>query len=91
MKGLHLFSASIEINLRHQREGGSTGLVVIGGDSCFKGRGFESWHHILDGHFFTYISCKICNEVCLKWPKINDKSGRGWPIFIFLKVIKGKN
>ena len=23
-----------------------------GGDSCFKGCGFEFQHHILDGHFF---------------------------------------
>ena len=28
----------------------ATGLVVIGGDLCSKGHGFESWHHILDGH-----------------------------------------
>ena len=32
--------------------GGSPGLMVMGGDSCSKGRGFESRHHILDGHFF---------------------------------------
>ena len=38
--------------------GGSPGLVVKGGDSCSKGRGFESWHRILEGHFFTYICCK---------------------------------
>ena len=44
-------------------EGGSPGLVVMGRDSCFKGRGFESWHHILDGHFFTFICCKNFN-VC---------------------------
>ena len=31
--------------------GVSPGLVVIGGDSCFKGRVFESQHWILDGHF----------------------------------------
>ena len=30
--------------------GGSPGLVVMGGDSCSEGRGFESQHHILDGH-----------------------------------------
>ena len=27
----------------------------MGGDSCSKGREFESWHHILDGNFFTYV------------------------------------
>ena len=45
--------------------GGSPGLVVMGGDSCSKGREFESQHCILDGHFFTIICCKNCN-VCLK-------------------------
>ena len=30
--------------------GGSPGLVVTGGESRFKGRGFESRHRILDGH-----------------------------------------
>ena len=29
---------------------GSPGLVVMGGDSCPKGRGFESRCQILDGH-----------------------------------------
>ena len=38
--------------------GGSPGLVVIGRDSHSKGRGFESRHCILDGHFFTSICCK---------------------------------
>ena len=31
--------------------GGSPGLVVMGGDSRSKGRGFESQRQILDGHF----------------------------------------
>ena len=30
---------------------GSPGLVVIGGDSCSEGRGFESQDHLLDGRF----------------------------------------
>ena len=25
--------------------------MVMGGGSCFEGRGFESQYHILDGHF----------------------------------------
>ena len=32
--------------------------MVMGGDSCSEGRGFESQHCIQDGHFFTYICCK---------------------------------
>ena len=39
--------------------GGSPGLVVMGGDSCSKGCVIESKHCILDGHFFTFICCKI--------------------------------
>ena len=46
--------------------------MVMGDDSCSKGCGFESRHHILDGHFFTLICCKNC-IVSLKRPKINEK------------------
>ena len=52
---------------KHLNHGESPGLVVMVGDSCSKGREFESWH-ILDGHFFTFICCKNCN-VCLKRQK----------------------
>ena len=46
--------------------------MVKGRGSCSKGCGFKSRDRILDGHFFTYMCCKICN-VCLKRPKINKK------------------
>ena len=49
-------------------------------DSHSEGRGFESRHRILDGHFFTYICCKNCN-VCLKRPKINEKEAGVGPFF----------
>ena len=39
--------------------GVSHGLVVMGGDSCCKSRGFESLHHILDGHFSHLIVVKF--------------------------------
>ena len=46
--------------------------------------------------FFTYYCCKNCN-VWLKRPKINQKRGRGWPIFLknkedcpFLSAAKGQ-
>ena len=56
---------------------GSPGLVVMGDDSCSKGSRCESWHCILDGHFFTLICCKNC-IVCLKRPKINaEEAGVG--------------
>ena len=40
-------------------KGGSPGLVVMGRDSCYEGRGFESQHHILDGHFSHIFVVKI--------------------------------
>ena len=46
--------------------------MVMGRDSHYEGHGFDTWHRILDGHFFTYICCKNC-IVCLKRPKINEK------------------
>ena len=36
-----------------------TGLVFMGGDSCSNGRGFESKHHTLDGHFSHLFVVKI--------------------------------
>ena len=44
--------------------GESPGLVVMGGDSCSKGRGFESGRHILDGHNFFHISKLYPSRVC---------------------------
>ena len=56
-----------------QTLGGSPGLVVMGGDSRPKGRGFESLHRILDGHFFTNLSVVKIVMFVLKRPKINEK------------------
>ena len=39
--------------------GQSPDLVVMGGDSCFKGCGFESQHLIPDGHFSRLIVVKF--------------------------------
>ena len=61
------------------------GLVVMGGDSCPKGRGFESRHRILEGHFFTYICCKNCNGVCFKKTKNNWFKRLGLAHFFFIK------
>ena len=41
------------------QKGGCPGLVVMGGDSCPEGLGFESLHHILDGHFSHIFVVKI--------------------------------
>ena len=82
-KNSGLISINLLINIC--MVGGSPGLVVMGRDSCFKGRGFESWHHILDGHFFTYICCKNC-IVCLKKTKNKRKRGRVGPFFKSIKI-----
>ena len=62
--------------------------MVMGGDSYPECRGFESLHRIMDGHFFTYICCKNCNDVCLKRPKINEKEAGVGP---FLKKVQGNS
>ena len=50
--------------------------MVMGGNSRSEGREFESWCHILDGHFFTLICCKIVLMFVWKRPKINEKEAR---------------
>ena len=58
--------------------GGSPGQVVMGGDSCSKGREFESQHCILNGHFSHLFVAKIL--MCV-WKDENKwKRGRGWTI-----------
>ena len=37
----------------------SRGLVVMGDDSCLRGRGFKSRYHILDGHFSHWFVVKM--------------------------------
>ena len=55
---------------------GSLGLVFMGGDYCSKGRECESWHRILDGHFFTYIF-----DVKFVFEKTNVKEAGVDPFF----------
>ena len=65
-------------------KGRSPGLVVMGLDSCSKCCEFKYRHCILDGHFFTFIWCKI---VMFTWKDENKwKRCREWPI-IFLIII----
>ena len=42
-----------------QHVAGSSGLVIMGGDSCSDGCGFKSQHCILDGHFSRAFVVKI--------------------------------
>ena len=50
--------------------------MVMGGDTCSKGHEFESQHHILDVHFFTYLSVVKFVKFVLK-DEINEKEA-GW-------------
>ena len=52
--GRSVVSTKQRINQNENVWGGSPGLVVMGGDSCFKSRRFESQHRILDGDFHIY-------------------------------------
>ena len=54
--------------------------MVMGGDSCPEGHGFESQHCILDGHF-SHIS--VVKIVVLVW-KDENKLKRGQGTFICL-------
>ena len=46
-----------------ENSGWSHGLVVLGGDSCPEGCGFESLHCILYGHFSHLFVVKIVTFV----------------------------
>ena len=50
----------------------SPGLVVMGDNSCSKGRVFESWRPILDGHFSHCFVVKIL----LLFENTNNKQKR---------------
>ena len=66
-----------------QQLGGSPGLVVMGGDSRSKGRGFESQCHILDGHGIFSQWFVVKKLYCLFEKTENKrKRGRDWPIFL---------
>ena len=57
--------------------------MVMHDNSCSKGCGFESRHHILDGHFghfFTLICCRNC-IVCLKKTENKRKEAGVGPFF----------
>ena len=56
--------------------------MVMGGDSCSKGCGFESRHQcILDGHFHINLLQNLFEKT-----EKNDKRGRGWFIFKKIKI-----
>ena len=57
------------------------------GDSYSKGREFESQHRILDGHFFTFSCCKICNVV---WKDENKWKEAGVGTFLYQQITSAK-
>ena len=48
--------------------------MVMGGDSCSEGRGFESWHRILDGRFSHIFVVKIESSFVFEMTE-NKKAG----------------
>ena len=52
----------------------------MGGDSCYKGREFNSWHCILDGHFSQLFFVKIVMMFFRKGEKFEE---RGQGLFFF--------
>ena len=54
--------------------------MIMGGDSCSKGREFESRHSILDGHFSHLFVVKIV--IGVQKDKINEKETGVGPFFL---------
>ena len=54
--------------------------MVIRGDSCTEGCGFESQYRILDGHCFTFTCCKNQKGLFDRM-KINKKEAGNGPVF----------
>ena len=69
-------------------KGGSPGLVVIGDDSCSRGRGFKSRRCILDGHFSHSFVAKIVLFV-RKRPRKNKKEAGVGPFVLKNKAKRG--
>ena len=63
------------------RQNGSTALGVMGGDSCSKGRGFESQNGLFS-HLF------VAKSYCVLENKTNEKEARDGPNKIKLSKIK---
>ena len=55
--------------------------MVMGVDSCSKGRGFESRRRILDGHDIFHIHLLLKLYCLFEKTENKQKKGRGWPIF----------
>ena len=58
-KGWSVVTSLVNVIKLYWELGGSPGLLVIGGDSCSKGCGFESQPCIPDGHFSHLFVVKI--------------------------------
>ena len=59
LASMSLIEVALTPESRPIKNGRSPGLVVMGRDSRSKGRGFESRHRILDGHFSHIFVVKI--------------------------------
>ena len=57
----------------------SPGLVVIGDNSCSRGFGFKSWHHILDGNDIFHIDLLVKLYCFFEKTKNKQKEARVGP------------
>ena len=68
---MNIICATQKVVDKQQSElGGSTGLVVMGGDSSSKGCGLKSRHCILDGYFSHIFVVRV---VIIVWGKDKNK------------------
>ena len=68
------------VELKLLESGGTPGPVVMGGDSCLKGRGYKSRMPYTGWTFFTLICCTNC-IVFFEKTENEQQRGRGWPVF----------
>ena len=79
---------SLYLSNTYSPSGGSPGLVVMGGDSNYKGREFESQCHTLDGHFSHWF---VVKTVLFVWKdEINEKEAGVGPYLKKLTVSLSK-
>ena len=83
VNGIWLHWIGRKLQYKNHLLGGSPGLVVMGGDSCTEGRGFNPVPNT-GWTFFTLICSKIVLMFVWKRPKLNEKVAGDGP---FLKII----
>ena len=82
---LFALPTSGQLDFRSAHNNQNAGLVVMGDDSCSRGRGLESQPRILDRHFKTLICCKNYINLFEKTKNKPKEAGKG-QFFIAIKT-----